>query len=142
MNEEKRMGSIRKEIITSAGANEVWAALRDVGALHTPLVPGFVIDTRLEDGARIVTFGNGMVVREPIVGISDKMRRVAWSADSEWLSHYNGAAEVVTDGNGEIRVIWTVDFLPEEAAAFLDSMMEQGIRAMKQTLDRLGGQPG
>jgi hypothetical protein len=98
-----------------------------------------VVDTKLEDGTRIVTFGNGMVVREPIVGISDEMRRVAWSAVSERLAHYNGSAEVVVDGAGQTGVIWTADFLPDEAAAFIDSMMEQGARAMKETLDRLGG---
>jgi hypothetical protein len=70
------MASIRKEIQTSASPEDVWAALRDVGALHTRLVPGFVVDTRLEPGERIVTFGNGMVVREPIVDINDEVRRV------------------------------------------------------------------
>jgi hypothetical protein len=100
-------------------------------------VPGFVVDTKLEAGARIVTFGNGMVVREPIIGISDEMRRVVWSAVSERLRHYNGSVEAVESG-GETRVVWTADFLPDEAAAFIDSMMEQGIRAMKETLDRLG----
>jgi hypothetical protein len=65
--EGTKMASIRKETTTSASADEVWAALRDLDALHTRLVPGFVIDTRLEPGARVVTFGNGMVVRETIV---------------------------------------------------------------------------
>jgi len=132
------MGSIRKEITTGADANEVWSALRDIGALHTRLVPGFVVDTKLEDGARIVTFGNGMVVREPIVGVSEEMRRVAWSAVSEKLTHYNGAVEML-DGDGGTRVVWTADFLPDEAASFIDSMMDQGISVMKQTLDRLAG---
>jgi len=36
------MASIRKEISTKAPPAEVWAAIRDVGALHTRLVPGFV----------------------------------------------------------------------------------------------------
>jgi hypothetical protein len=130
------MGSIRKEITTGADANDVWSALRDVGALHIRLVPGYVVDTKLEAGARIVTFGNGMVVREPIVDVSDEMRRVVWSAVSERLTHYNGSAEVV-DGNGETRVVWIADFLPDDAAAFIDSMMEQGVRVMKETLDRL-----
>lgn len=49
------MGSICKEILTVAGADEVWSAVRDIGALHTRLVPGFVTDTCLEPGARIVT---------------------------------------------------------------------------------------
>ena len=61
------MASIRKEIPLEVSAEHAWSALRDVGALHHRLVPGFVVDTKLEDGARVVTFGNGMVVRELIV---------------------------------------------------------------------------
>src|SRR5438094_8222829 len=60
------MASIRTEILIGAKPESVWAAIRDIGALHTRLVPGFVVDTRLEPGARIVTFGNGMTVREQI----------------------------------------------------------------------------
>ena len=55
------MASIQREILTKARPEEVWAAIRDIGALHQRLVPGFVLDTRLEPGARIVTFGNGTV---------------------------------------------------------------------------------
>src|SRR4029450_11553595 len=69
---EEPMASIRKEIHTRANADEVWAALRDVGALHTRLVPGFVVDTVLDGDARIVTFGNGMVIREPIIAIDEE----------------------------------------------------------------------
>ena len=53
------MASIRKEIRIDAPVDRVWDALRDVGALHTKLVPGFVKDTKLEGDVRIVTFGNG-----------------------------------------------------------------------------------
>ena len=45
------MASIRREISIAATAERVWDALRDVGALHTRLVPGFVTDCRL-DGDR------------------------------------------------------------------------------------------
>ena len=75
------MASIRKEIVTSARPQSVWDAIRDVGALHTRLVPGFVVDTRLEPGARIVTFANGMVAREPIVTVDDEARRLVWGAE-------------------------------------------------------------
>ena len=54
------MASIRKEIRINAPASQIWDALRDVGALHTRLVPGFVTDTKMEGNTRIVTFGNGM----------------------------------------------------------------------------------
>ena len=71
--------SIRKETHIACSPEKAWDALRDVGALHNRLVPGFVVDTKLEDGARIVTFGNGMVARELIVDVDDAARRVAWS---------------------------------------------------------------
>jgi hypothetical protein len=61
------MASSRVEFLTTVRADEVWSAIRDIGALHTRLVPGFVPDTKLEPGVRVVTFGNGVVV--PIVTI-------------------------------------------------------------------------
>jgi polyketide cyclase/dehydrase/lipid transport protein len=128
------MASIRKEIWTSARPDAVWDAIADVGALHTRLVPGFVIDTRLEPGARLVTFGNGMVIREPIVSVDSEARRLVWSAESEQMRHYNAAVQVEPDGAGS-RVIWIADFLPHEAAASVGPLMEQGMAAMKRALD-------
>ena len=130
------MASIRKEISTRASLEDVWAALRDVGALHTRLVPGFVVDTRLEAGARIVTFGNGMTVRERIVTVDDAEHRVVWSAASDQLAHHNASAQAVANPRGT-TVIWIADLLPEEAAPKIASMMQQGAAVMKQTLDRL-----
>jgi carbon monoxide dehydrogenase subunit G len=131
------MTTIRKEISTKARSDDVWAALRDIGALHTRLVPGFVVDTRLEPGARIVTFGNGMVVRELIVAIDEDERRVVWSAVGGSLTHHNGAAQVFANAKGGTTVVWIADLLPDEAAGAIAAMMEQGMTIMKQTLDRL-----
>lgn len=133
------MASIRKEISTSARPADVWDALRDLGALHTRLVPGFVTDTRLEPGARIVTFGNGMILREVIVAVDENQRRVVWSATGGPLTHHNGSAQVTADASGETKVVWVADLLPDEAAPAIEAMMEQGMAVMKQTLDRLGG---
>jgi hypothetical protein len=130
------MASIRKEMVTRARVEEVWSALRDIGALHTRLVPGFVVDTRLEPGERIVTFANGMVVREPIIEVNDETRRVAWSAIGGTLTHYNASAQAFPEPDGRTRVVWIADLLPNDAAAFVTSMMEQGMSVMKTTLDR------
>ena len=131
------MASIRKEISTKAPADAVWDALRDLGALHTRLVPGFVTDTQVEPGARIVTFGNGMVVRESIVTVDEGERRIVWSATGGALTHHNGSAQVVSGTTGETGVVWIADLLPDAAAPDIAAMMEQGMAVMKQTLDRL-----
>jgi hypothetical protein len=130
------MASIRKEVHIDARSETAWAALRDVGALHTRLVPGFVTDTRLEDGARIVTFGNGLVVRELIVDVCDDARRVVWSAVGGSMTHHNGSAQVFPESAGGCRFVWIADLLPHEVAPAIEAMMEQGIAVIKATLER------
>lgn len=134
------MASIRREIHTRADPDSVWAAIRDIGALHQRLVPGFVVDTRLEPGARIVTFGNGMVVREPIVDLDDTARRLVWAATGGTLTHYNASVQVFPEVEGGSRIVWIADLLPNEAAGPIGAMIEQGAAVMKQTLDRLADQ--
>ena len=125
------MASIRKEILLDARPEEVWDAVRDIGALHTRLVPGFVTDTRLEEGARIVTFGNGMVVREVIVDLDDMARRLVWSAKGR-LTHHNASAQVFPDGDKRTKLVWTADLLPNELAGDIRAMVEMGAAAMQK----------
>jgi hypothetical protein len=131
------MASIRKDILTRARPEDVWAALRDVGALHTRLVPGLVVDTKLDGDTRVVTFGNGIVAREPILEINDATKRVAWAAVGGRLTHYNSSAQVFAEPDGSSKVVWLADVLPHEAATAIDRMMTEGAKVMKDTLDRL-----
>jgi carbon monoxide dehydrogenase subunit G len=131
------MATLHHEISIDARAEDVWDAVRDVGALHTRLVPGFVVDTRLEPGARVVTFGNGMVVREPIVSVDDGRRRLAWGATGGATTHYNAVLQVMADG-ARTRVMWTIDLLPDDRAAAVEAMQTKGLAVMKQTLERTG----
>ena len=129
------MASIRKEVQIKAPPGQVWDSLRDVGALHTRLAPGFVVDTRMDGGARIVTFGNGMVVREEIVDVDDAARRVVWAIVGGQFHHYNGTAQVFPDGAGMSRFVWTADLLPNDLAGAVAGMIEQGIAVIKETME-------
>jgi carbon monoxide dehydrogenase subunit G len=133
------MASVVREIVTRARPIDAWDAIRDIGALHTRLVPGFVLDTRLEPGARIVTFANGMVVREPIVALDEHARRLVWSAEGGRTTHYNAAVQVFNSGSGA-RIVWTADFLPDGLAGNIAAAMDVGAGAMKTTLDRLAAE--
>jgi carbon monoxide dehydrogenase subunit G len=130
------MASIRREVQIDARPQTAWAALRDVGALHHRLVPGFVTDTRLEEGARVVTFGNGMVARELIVDVDDEARRVAWSVVGSAMTHHNASAQVFADGAESCRFVWIADLLPNEVAPAIAAMIDEGIAVIKQTLER------
>jgi carbon monoxide dehydrogenase subunit G len=129
------MASIRKERTIEATPEQVWGALRDWGALHERLVPGFAVDTSLDGQDRIVTFFNGAVARERLVDLSEDDRRLVWSIVDGPYSHHNGAAQVLADGNGSTRFVWVADLLPDELAEVTGELMERGIETVKRTLE-------
>jgi hypothetical protein len=131
------MATIRSELKTRASASDVWSAIRDIGALHTRLVPGFVTDTKLEPGARVVTFVNGTVLREPIVTLDDEARRLVWTAEGARARHYNAALQVSELADGLTSVVWTADFLPDDIAGYMSQAIEAGMAAMQRSLDEL-----
>lgn len=138
------MATMHKTIFIATQPAHVWDAVRDVGALHTRLVPGFVIDTRVEprEEARQVTFADGTVVREPILSIDDERRRLAWTAEGIPATHYNAVLTVEPDNTGTgTRVTWTTDFLPSEEHQALASMQDAALSAMKKTLEKPSEEP-
>ena len=130
------MASIQKNIPLDAHPDHVWSALRDFGALHTRLVPGFVTDTKLDGDTRIVTFANGSVAREQLVDCDEARRRLVYAIRDERVSHYSASAQVLADGDANSRLIWIVDVLPSEIAPYIDSQMELGVQAMQKAFGR------
>ncbi len=130
------MASIHKEVTIETSVERAWDALRDIGAIHTRLAPGFVVDVRLEDGgrARVVTFGNGKVARELIVTIDDASRRLVWSVVGGAMTHHNGSAQVFSEGSNKCRFVWIADLLPDDVAPGIEAMMAQGIAVIERTL--------
>jgi len=127
------MASIHKDIPINAPAHEVWDAVRDFGALHTRLVPGFVLDTTLDgDEARIVTFGNGTVARELLVDCDDERRRLVYAVVSERLKQHSASVQVIADGEARCRMLWTADLLPHEVAPYVSGQMDQGALAVQK----------
>jgi hypothetical protein len=130
------MASLRRDIPLHARPDDVWDAVRDFGALHTRLVPGFVVDTKLEDDARIVTFGNGTVAREWLVDCDDARRRLVYAIVSERVKHYGASVQVTADGDARTLLIWTIDVLPNDIASYIGGQMDQAILAMQKALGR------
>jgi hypothetical protein len=130
------MASIHKDIAIDASPAEVWAAVRDFGAVHKRLASGFVLDARLDGDARIVTFANGTVARERLVDCDDARRRLVYAITSERVSHYSASVQVLAEGEARSRLIWIVDVLPNEIAPYIDAQMDQGALAVQKTLGR------
>jgi hypothetical protein len=130
------MASIHKDIPINAPAHEVWDAVRDFGAVHTRLAPGFVLDTKLDGDARIVTFSNGTVVRELFVDCDEERRRLAYAVRSERVKQHSASIQILADGDARCRMIWITDVLPHDVAPYISSQMDLGAAAVQKALGR------
>jgi hypothetical protein len=131
------VASIRKETLIEARPEQVWAALRDVGAVHHRLLPGYVVDTQLDGDIRILTFPSGGVVRELIVAIDDDARRLAYAVIEGRmpLVHHHASFQVFAEGASRSRLVWITDVLPHALAAEIRLRVERGADIIKQTLE-------
>lgn len=129
------MACIHKVFTVDVPAAFAWNAIKDVGAVHSRLARGFVTDTVLEPGARIITFANGMQVRELIVDINDRWRRLAYAAVGGRASHHNASLQVFELGPKQCQLVWITDMLPDALAEPIGKMVEIGAEAIKKTLE-------
>lgn len=124
------MASIHNDIPLSASAHDVWDAVRDFGALPQRLVPGFVTACTLDGDARIVTFANGSVAREVLIDCDDARQRLVYAIDSERLKHYSASVQVIAEGDNSCRLVWIIDMLPNELAAYVQGQTREAVVAM------------
>lgn len=131
------MTTIIKTVEIEADADAVWDAVADFGAVHTRFAPGFVTHVELIPGARMVTFGNGMIAKELFLGCDHAARRLAYSVRTERFTHHSASFQVSGLGQGRSRLTWIADVLPDEVAPNVAAMMAQGIAVARETLGRV-----
>ena len=132
------MASIRKDIEINASPEHVWAAMRDFGAVHRRVVPGFVTDVRLDGEARIVSFANGSVARELLVALDDERRRLVYAIPEGPFTAHSASVEVLPEKAGRSRVVWITDMLPDKLADYVDGQMDEAAKVMRETLRQEG----
>ena len=133
------MASIRKDILVDAPAGAVWDAVRDVGEVHHRLAPGFVTHAARDGNERVVTFANGLTVRERIVDIDDAARRFSYTLVGSQAQHHNASMQVLDEGEGRSRIVWTTDILPDDMAGFIRQTKDQAAPIIARTLSALAG---
>jgi carbon monoxide dehydrogenase subunit G len=125
------VAAVHEDFVVEAEPEQVWAALRDVGAAAR-LFPGVLTDSRATDDGRVVTFAGGAVVREVVVDLDDDRRRLAYTSVEGPLgaAHHHATMQVLPAEKGRSRVIWVTDVLPDALAQPVGALMRQGAEAM------------
>jgi hypothetical protein len=86
-----------------------------------------------------VTFFNGLKAREPLVSCDDTAQRLVYGATGGRATHYNAVVQVVDDGGGRSKIVWTIDLLPDALAEPIGGMVEHAAAIMKKTLEARRG---
>jgi uncharacterized protein YndB with AHSA1/START domain len=122
------MPRIENRIAINRRAEEVWAVLRDLGAV-TRWVPG-VSSARMEGMWRICRMEDGSEIHEEITDFSDEEQRYTYTQPVHPLGfkRSEGTLGVEPEGHGGARVVWKaeIEFTdPTQEAQMLD-MLRQG----------------
>ncbi|WP_438445089.1 SRPBCC family protein [Gorillibacterium sp. sgz5001074] len=131
------MPTIRKEIMVAASPEQVWAAVSDVGAVHYRLVPGYTENTLINGHERTLILPNGGQVREFIISIDHKERRMAYAVKEGRmpLLHHHATFQVFSHGDNGAKLVWITDFLPEHLAPEIEAHVHRGAEVMRATIE-------
>jgi Polyketide cyclase / dehydrase and lipid transport len=131
------MATVRKSVLIERPASDVWDAVSDAGQLHIRVAPGLVTNTTLEDegAVRIVTFANGIVLKEDMISNDAEAMRLAWSAQSDQWTHHNASLQIFAVGDRRCEAVWTADVLPHAVGAVMEQFLTAGLGAMKAHME-------
>jgi hypothetical protein len=129
------MAAIHREIQLTVAPDRVWDVVRDIGNAHHRLFPGVLVDVQLEGGERVVTFANGLVVRELTLELNDELRRYSWTARGGLARHHNASLQVFENTDGSSRVVWITEVLPNDLRDAIGALVDAGASVMKKTLE-------
>lgn len=130
------MTMIRRTFTVTASPDQVWDVLRDIGAVHTRLAPGFVTDTVvLAPDKRQVTFAKGAIVTEQIVSLDDDERRLAYTILERAAEHHHASFEVLPADEGA-TLVWTTDVMRGPVAETFRATMVAAVPIIRAALSR------
>ncbi|GIE36902.1 hypothetical protein Ait01nite_099470 [Actinoplanes italicus] len=132
------MATVRVETVIEVPAERVWEAVADVGAVHRRLLPGRVLDARIEDDERILTMPDGSQIRELIISVDHDDRRLAYAVVEGQklpLTYHQASFQVFGEGPRRSRLVWLTDVLPHAMAPAVRARTERGIVEIKNVIE-------
>jgi hypothetical protein len=110
-------------------AAAAWDLIADFGS-PPRIAPDFVRECEVTGSERIVTFQSGTTARERLITSDPMRRRLTYSVVGGRFEHHNASMQVMSLGCSRSAIRWTADLLPDELGPVVQSMMEEGARAI------------
>ena len=128
------MATIRLEIGIVRSKEFVWNVVRDVGAIHKRLVPGFVLDCKSKaTGEQSPSEMDWLYVNSSSASTTKPAGthgRLAEGRLPTTMPRCRYSQKAI-----QSRVVWIADLMPNEAADAISEMIGQALKTMKETLE-------
>jgi hypothetical protein len=136
------MALLRTEIFIDAAPADVWDVIGDFAAGPLRMAPGFVVGCEADGDLRVVTFADGVVVREQLVALDDDERRITYSVVGGSVRPDRDLArmQALSEGAGS-RFVWTRDLRPDELGPGFQTAMDRGAEVIRRTLEAAACSP-
>ena len=123
------MASVRKHTWISSSADDVWAVVRDHGAI-SEWFPGIDESSAIADNRRSCVV-DGNVIEEDMVTNDDELRRLQYVVSAGFPVEHHLATVDVIDNGDDCLVIYSTDVKPDEAREAVGPALEGGLEGLK-----------
>jgi len=100
-----------------------------VGARHALPDIGLVGFGEMSAGIRDIMAASNLPV---LVDCDDARQRLVYAVTSERVRQHSASVQVIADGDGHCRLVWTVDVLPHDIAPHINAQMDLAAAAMRR----------
>ncbi|MGH9235026.1 MAG: SRPBCC family protein [Acidimicrobiales bacterium] len=126
-------GSVRREVVIAAGADDAWRLVGRPELLHT-WFPG-VVDCRVEGDRRTVTLATGLTFDETILTNDPLQRRFQYRISGGLFAEHLASLDVVALGEHRCLVTYATDADPATLAIVLGGAMGGALDELRRQLE-------
>jgi carbon monoxide dehydrogenase subunit G len=126
-------GSVRREAVIDASADDAWRLVGRPEVLHT-WFPG-VVDCRVEGDRRTVTLGTGLTFDETILTNDPLQRRFQYRITGGLFAEHLATLDVIALGEGRCLVTYATDADPATMAVVLGGAMGGALDELRRQLE-------
>jgi carbon monoxide dehydrogenase subunit G len=126
-------GSVRREVVIEAGADDAWRLVGRPEVLHT-WFPG-IVDCRVEGDRRTVTLATGLTLDETILTNDPLQRRFQYRISGGLFVEHLASLDVIALGEHRCLVTYATDADPATMAIVLGGAMGGALDELRRQLE-------
>ena len=62
--------------------------------------------------------------------LTERFERLVYAINNERLKHYSASVQVIAEGEARCRLVWIIDILPNELAAYVQGQTKEAVAAI------------